>query len=253
MTKHRFQQDVQSACGPKKEEFTVHEHVMRARTTFFSTANLASCKDGKNNVVVPNFEAAVFHHYLKYVYLGAATSLPDKDEDKCMNLAKTWILADALSDEQVANLIIDQIGSFRAPNPNCAVVNYSYHNTLPSVALRRLYVDIYIHEVSPESFVECLQEFPAEFREDLGTAWTRSSAKSRKERSTLDKILKLDRATDILRVDMSCPPTNGHWSLLISPPRLCVLPYHYRELTLQVSLRSEEQGDRSRESERNGP
>nr|POE64973.1 glucose-6-phosphate 1-epimerase [Quercus suber] len=159
--------------GRERQVFIVPEEVMNQRSTFFATVNSQRDRSLINRILLPSDEPAIFQLYRDCVVFGNETGVASLWSSDNLTLAKTWILADKIGDEEATNLTIDRIGARDMPAPGFVVVNYSYANTIKFSALRRIYVDLYIHQIPPEDFIDELEAFEGEFRADLGFGWTR--------------------------------------------------------------------------------
>lgn len=106
--------------GPQQKRFTIHKHIISARSTFFESAFSGRWTEASNSktIELPEHDVNIFDIYLRCVYnnnvkIRAEIDILGDNDNKHAALEKqlirAWILADKLGDVAAANLLIDEM------------------------------------------------------------------------------------------------------------------------------------------------
>lgn len=176
-----FERIVQVKVGPECEVFTVHTE--RLSTHMFYFSRLLSSGQAVQQWSLPTITPRSFHLLLDYVYGGTMGLSWATNEEERLQLVDAWILGDMVGATSFSNLIMRNIltnairpGQGRIfPNNDCIARAYAPDTLEKHSALRRLFVDLYVHFGTPEE-LNVLLEGPDRLRDFWFTYcdWARS-------------------------------------------------------------------------------
>ncbi|KAJ5512379.1 hypothetical protein N7463_001931 [Penicillium fimorum] len=159
---------VKIMVGASKKPFHVHESIICTSSLFFKMAMSGPWKESEEHTIeLPEDDPitfAVYSHWLYYAKIpviveDAANEKPSQVSAQEYNdLAKAYVLGDKLLDVKFQNYAIDAIIERRfTPDaktgkcylPNRQSINYTYDNTTESATIRKLFVDMYVGNMTP--------------------------------------------------------------------------------------------------------
>lgn len=169
-----FTKDIEALVGPEKQRFSIHEHVICNRSSFFKAA--CSERWQQNGTLkaieLPEDDADIFDIYLYCMYgtfvdVGDLNDTLDAEEglstlDRThLRLVKTYMLADKLGDIVTTNMVVDRMidltdSAKQLPGNETTRIVTSY--TSQESPLRKLFIDYYVHEASMESLRKMLRD-----------------------------------------------------------------------------------------------
>jgi hypothetical protein len=161
--------------GDKRKSFLVHKDLIVSRSDFFARALNGKWKEDDDNVVkLTEDEPEIFGLYIQLLYSGklplqdtpstkdggkvntnreSAEKAKDYDGDSIneefRKLCQVYVLSDKLQDTTAKNAIIDAYiestnQHLKGGLPSLEEIKIVYSGTLPSSAMRRLIVDLYV-------------------------------------------------------------------------------------------------------------
>lgn len=139
--------------GPEKQIFMAHERVLLRSSSFF-TKTLTGEREESDNCTVnlPEVEPDMFAVYLHWLYSGVIAVRTIDDDIEDLELAKAYVLGNALEDTSFQNEVIEAIIEKNAMSMlnrddwcfSGLGVKYIYDNTDESAKIRKLLVDLYV-------------------------------------------------------------------------------------------------------------
>jgi len=161
-----------------KQEFYIHETLLRASSGLFDSALKTEWKEGQEAAVhIPHYKPAIFGLWLKFLYTGriymAEEDMDGKPRPKLTDRAEfaTWrdlyALGDYIRDNDFKDALIDAMIDFISVVPvyPASLASYIYPYSISSSTHRAFAVDIFVNLWGREGF-NVHKGHPPQFLED---------------------------------------------------------------------------------------
>lgn len=198
--------------GQDADAFTIHESVLRPRSSFFDAAFNRRWQEGLDGKVhLPEDKPDIVKIYLQYLYSGrihiATTTTfeglrPPANLPEYLVLAELYVFGEKVQDVDFKNIIIDRfIRRMEEPisivccYPITRTVDVIYKGTLPGSPARRLMVDTHLLRGGSRWITEHVHDHNKEFLMDLSRALLKEKNSSRDSSvvSSIDKQQYMER------------------------------------------------------------
>lgn len=175
----------------------MHKRTICTKSDFFPRACIGNCTESKDIVVrLPEVEAEDFSAFVHWVYTDEVkmdllvTGLPPVTKGPSFrNVAKCWILADALSVPQLCNQLVNIILSNLKEQyvlPSAATLRYIWEKTTTISPLRRLMMDVCAERMTAQRFAKDGTDLPVEIIYDFARRF--ASCKNRPMEVTAEDL-----------------------------------------------------------------
>jgi hypothetical protein len=169
--------------GTGQEPLTVHERLIRNSSTFFEKVLTKPSKElSRRRVSLGKEDPDIFKAYIHWLYRNSI-SVPNRElsghfDDGYLFLVKTYVLGNRLLDVNFQNAIIDAIWERymsgdpedgMSLGPGASPTTYAYKNTSERSPLRRLLVDICVHDQCCEWIDDKTESYTKAFLHDAAT------------------------------------------------------------------------------------
>ncbi|CAI7604079.1 unnamed protein product [Penicillium glandicola] len=144
--------------GDGHEAFSVHEKLIRDSSSFFDKAMAGEWKESlQRTFQLPDDEPRIFGLYIHWLYYGTLPVFCDEPglpgNAEYVDLVKAYVLGDKFLDFKFQNATIDAIIEKTDSKsqdrsrwfPVGEPIEYAYTNTCESALIRKLLVDLYVH------------------------------------------------------------------------------------------------------------
>ncbi|KAK5679875.1 Ankyrin repeat and BTB/POZ domain-containing protein 1 [Elasticomyces elasticus] len=157
-----FSKHFRVLVGEEQKEFIVHKDPISLRSTFFTAAASETWNAAGKPIELQEYTPNVFSDYLKCVYTDAVDIEDTKEvhTQEINHAISIYVLADYLGDCRSMNLVIDSMIQWRIrnnSNPPPVCICHLYQCTSAGSRLRRLFVDLHIHQNHPGWFEACFR------------------------------------------------------------------------------------------------
>lgn len=157
------------------QQFTVHRHLVCAKSKFFEAACSKLWAEGKEKLVrLPEVEVDVFQAYLVWVYTGKVAVNKEDPRRQLRAIVDLYLLGDVLDDLLLRNAAVRTL-VINIPIwnviPSINLVNHVWASTPTNSPLRRVIVDVVVKRVGRASMRHCVTlDHPPEFLHSIAVA-----------------------------------------------------------------------------------
>lgn len=172
-------EDLATQTG-EEEQFTVHKHLICAKSKFFKAACSGSWAEGKDRVVrLPEVKAETFQAYIVWVYSGkvgvngSTTDGINKASAELQETAELYLLADVLDDLQLRNATMRTLAlknKIWLIHPSAALIKQVWDSTTSGSLLRKMIADHTIMRFSRNEFEKHSAEYPRDLLQSVAVA-----------------------------------------------------------------------------------
>ncbi|USW55516.1 Putative BTB/POZ domain-containing protein [Septoria linicola] len=169
---------VTAKVGLLAEALTTHETLLKDHTSFFAAALDAKWKEGQTREIkLPEDDPDAVATYFDFLHTKQGTVYWDEEDDKPNFdlLVRVYVFGEKVQDERFCDVVMSALCQARdTPDqqgaryiPGTSVITDLYDGTPAGSPARRWVVDQYRDAVDAEGFREDLQNYPAEFVQEV--------------------------------------------------------------------------------------
>lgn len=148
----KFSNITNNFVGLERTKYTIHRDILTANSVFFHDALRGNSDEARDGAIkLEESIPQIFEIFTRWLYKKAIEF--EHDEFWFRTLSNAWILGDELSASNFQNSIIDAlISKFKDTRELTEVntINNIYNKTVPGSPLRRLLVDFFAWQYTPD-------------------------------------------------------------------------------------------------------
>lgn len=135
---------IRVVVGPSKQDFTIHEHLAKSKSKYFSTALSQWQKVQQRTFELPEENVPVFAGFVNYLYSGGVKfnrSAPDIDIE--LFLIMSYLLGERRGCMSFRNAVLDVLASIwtLGRHPSTEAIMLTFSESMEKSTLRRYIVD----------------------------------------------------------------------------------------------------------------